>query len=246
LGANAQAADIDAVGIVALGAGAAAAEYLPGELNGAVLVRGEYEATTAVSLTGTLTLSFPDAIARNTMKENKTLFRKLGNCAWKLTIGGALAAAAGSKVVLVDADGEEFIMSALQLSKKVCWVVTGAINLGADAHIIGGMTSEAAITSGAGASTGTLYSDGNVSLGAGATSGKVTVSPTSTVTLGANARPQVFSMPSYDELADRVEELEGLTTTACNTATGYGKIPGMFISLCAEVADEVAEENPRE
>jgi hypothetical protein len=121
---------------------------LEGDLGGKTLPAGCYEAAAAISLAGKLTLDAEGA----------------SDAKWTFTIGAALTTAALSDVEIIN-PGDGPIVE---------WVVTGAVNLGAESTTIGKMTAVGAITVGADAKCGNLDATGAIALGAGATGGHLT------------------------------------------------------------------------
>jgi hypothetical protein len=134
----------DTADVVTMGAGAIAPSMLSAELNGSFLKPGDYEATTAVSLTGTLILLVPEGYTSATdthyVEDGVQLLFQ-----WSFTIGGAFGAAASTKVVFVidnDARTPLSTQAAIDqgLPARVSWDITGAITIGASAKMVGRMS----------------------------------------------------------------------------------------------------------
>jgi hypothetical protein len=148
---------------------------LAGDLGSSSLQPGSYAAAAALTINGRLTL-VTDNYAEGEAPS------------WTFKVTGALTSAAASDVVfVVGGTPHEYGSEKYQeLAAQVSWDVTGAITLGADSTMAGGMESDGAITLGAGAKNGSnLKAGGALTLGAGAISGALDA--VGTITLGAGA-----------------------------------------------------------
>eukprot|EP00527_Entomoneis_sp_CCMP2396_P007493 CAMPEP_0198154550 /NCGR_PEP_ID=MMETSP1443-20131203/68656_1 /TAXON_ID=186043 /ORGANISM="Entomoneis sp., Strain CCMP2396" /LENGTH=451 /DNA_ID=CAMNT_0043821229 /DNA_START=197 /DNA_END=1548 /DNA_ORIENTATION=- len=142
------------------------------------LVAGIYTSTPAVGLTGTLTL--------NAGFECSPV--------WKFTITGAFSTAAGSEVVFSNVP--TLTPACPIFAPQVNWVVTGAVTLGANSHVIGNMLSTAgAITLGAYASAGNLDAGAALTLGAGGAAGALNAGAATTLGAGVTCTGITACLP---------------------------------------------------
>lgn len=142
---------------------------LPADIGGMTLTPGTYTTVAAIGLGGTLYL---DAVDYMTTGVNE--------CQWIFDIGAAFTSAALTEIVFINSNNNNEVISDINihnlLSQQVYWHAVGAITIAAGATALGDMFSVAAITLGADAHTNPvnlISSNAAVTLGAGCTSGNI-------------------------------------------------------------------------